>query len=388
MALSWQAIDLGIPTDGSGNTIFLDEDNPGGDMLAENSGDIVGDRFGSSSDPLSNHIVTVTPEDTNGDGGLDPDYYNQVEYINYDLGDGSGPQRVIFDTLVVYRVRVTFDDGSRTNVSGVVIQDWNGRLFLAPELSQNSDFRKLSSKPIRSIQIRRVLSDDGNTLNIDREPDNFICFTAGTRIETANGPLAAEKITQGDLLCTRDHGLQPVIWAGSSTVRFTQENAHLRPVRITAGALGPGVPEHALCVSPNHRVLVCSPIATRICGSSDVLIAAKHLIGAAGIAQENIRDTRYIHLALARHEVLISNGAETESFFPGPEAMKIISARTRMALQKAFPVLATNPGARPLAPARPFVEGRKARALVARHLQNAKRFQDGRSDLSKQAHIT
>lgn len=385
MALSWQAIDLGIPTDGLGNTIFLDIDNPGGDRLVENSGDIVGDRFGSSSDPLSNHVVTITPEDTDGDGGLDPDYYNQVEYINYDLGDGSGPQRVIFDTLVLYRIRVTFDDGSRANVSGVVIQDWNGRLFLAPELSQNSDFRKLSSKPIRSIQIRRVLSDDGNTLNIDREPDNFICFTAGTRIETANGPLPAEKIARGDLLCTRDHGLQPVVWAGSSPVRFTKENARLRPVRIAAGALGPGVPKHELRVSPNHRVLVCSPIAVRICGSRNVLIAAKHLIGAPGIAQEDVSHTHYIHLALARHEVLISNGAETESFFPGPEAMKIVSARARMALQKAFPVLATDPEARPLAPARPFVEGRKARDLVARHLRNAKRFQERNSTQTKQA---
>lgn len=40
--------------------------------------------------------------------------------------------------------------------------------------------------------------------------DLTICFVAGTLIETADGPRPVEALQPGDLVLTRDHGLQPL----------------------------------------------------------------------------------------------------------------------------------------------------------------------------------
>lgn len=65
-----------------------------------------------------------------------------------------------------------------------------------------------------------ALLTDGTVVNFPGI-GNIICFAAGTRIETGRGDRAAEDIAVGDLVLTRDNGLQPVRWTGSrqGTVR-------------------------------------------------------------------------------------------------------------------------------------------------------------------------
>ena len=69
-----------------------------------------------------------------------------------------------------------------------------------------------------------------------------ICFAAGTPVETAAGEVAVERLAVGDLVRTLDHGLRPVRWIGSVRVDLGAGPHPARPVRIGAGALGPGVP--------------------------------------------------------------------------------------------------------------------------------------------------
>lgn len=68
------------------------------------------------------------------------------------------------------------------------------------------------------------------------------CFSAGTLIRTAQGEVAIETLKVGDMVETRDNGLQPIRWVGSVHLgpQDLQRAPNLRPIRIRAGALGRG----------------------------------------------------------------------------------------------------------------------------------------------------
>jgi Hint domain len=141
------------------------------------------------------------------------------------------------------------------------------------------------------------------------------------------------------------------------------------PIRIEAGAFAPDLPHKALTVSPQHRCLVRSKIAERIAGRSDVLVAAKHLLGTPGVSVlPGDRPVTYIHLLFDRHELVWSNGAVTESLYLGEQAMASVDQAAREEILTLFPMLAE---LRPPA-ARPFLRGRLARKLVERSVSNRK----------------
>ena len=72
-----------------------------------------------------------------------------------------------------------------------------------------------------------------------------------------------------------------------------------------------------LRVSPQHRVLVRSKTAQRMFGTDEVLVAAKQLVLLDGIdIAEDVESAEYFHILFDRHEVVISNGAETTSLRP------------------------------------------------------------------------
>ncbi|MFI0396276.1 Hint domain-containing protein [Paracoccus jiaweipingae] len=198
------------------------------------------------------------------------------------------------------------------------------------------------------------------------------CFTSGTLIDTPHGPVPIQDLRPGDLVLTRDNGPQPIRWVGGRLLdaRALDLRPNLRPIRIRAGALGPGQPCRDLVVSPQHRILVQSSIAARMFDSPEVLIAAKHLCLLDGITPEAPPDgVHYLHILLDRHEVLRSNGAWTESLLTGPQALKSLTAPARHEILSIFPELAaaiTPPGARPL------IEGRRSRKLAERHQRNRK----------------
>ena len=92
------------------------------------------------------------------------------------------------------------------------------------------------------------------------ENTHVVCFAAGTRIDTPGGPRPVEEIGPGDLVLTLDHGAQPVRWARAKPVPLDNRMRDKRnaPVRIRRGALGAGMPESEMIVTPQHRVLVAA----------------------------------------------------------------------------------------------------------------------------------
>ncbi|MDO5705043.1 MAG: Hint domain-containing protein, partial [Paracoccus sp. (in: a-proteobacteria)] len=197
------------------------------------------------------------------------------------------------------------------------------------------------------------------------------CFTRGTMIDTPDGPVAVEKLRVGDLVMTRDNGAQPLRWVGGRSLSLLDllASPNLRPVRIAKGSLGDGLPTADLCVSPQHRVLVRSVIAQRMFGTHEVLIAAKHLIGIDGIRfDRTARGVDYFHLMFDAHQVVVSNGAPSESLYLGPEMLKILGNAARAEILALFPEVTEVDFIFPAA--RPLSNGRKGRQLVERHARN------------------
>ncbi len=199
------------------------------------------------------------------------------------------------------------------------------------------------------------------------------CFVHGTRIETARGAVAIEDLAVGDLVMTRDNGLQPIRWIGRRVLSAQVLDAQpkLRPIRLRAGSLGQGVPSVDLLVSPQHRVLVRSAIAQRMFDAPEVLVAAKQLCQIDGIdVAEDVAGVEYVHMLFDRHEVVISNGAETESLFTGPEALKALGPASAEEIFAIFPELRDRDHAP--SSARLMASGRLARKLAVRHANRSK----------------
>ncbi len=176
------------------------------------------------------------------------------------------------------------------------------------------------------------------------ETINFavVCFARGTEIATRNGLVAIEDLAAGDPVITMDHGFRPIRWIGSRKLDAIDLEMHpkLRPIRISAGALGNGLPEHDLHVSPQHRVLVRSRIAERMFGKREVLVPANKLLVLDGFEIDTqAENVEYFHMLFDEHEIVFSNGAPTESLFTGPEALKAVAPEAREEITTLFPQL-------------------------------------------------
>ncbi|WP_246026554.1 Hint domain-containing protein [Paracoccus luteus] len=210
---------------------------------------------------------------------------------------------------------------------------------------------------------------------IDTDERVFVmCFASGTMIETADGPRPVQRLRVGDLIVTRDHGLQPLRWLGGRRLdgATLQRQPQLVPVRIAAGALGRGLPAQDLVVSPQHRILIRSSIAQRMAGSPEVLVPAIHLLDLPGVDRAPAAGgVAYWHLMFDAHEIVLANGAEAESLYAGPAALAAMDPAARDDLLAIFPDLAgANGDERPTA--RPVLPGRRARKMVERAVRNDK----------------
>ena len=177
------------------------------------------------------------------------------------------------------------------------------------------------------------------------------------------------------LVWTKDEGYQPVRWIGTRKMSKTELEAHanVRPVRIQVGALGQNVPERDLTVSPQHRILVNLKLVRRLLGEDEVLVAAKHLLQVEGNEVELDTDSvTYVHFLFDRHQIVESQGADTESLFTCPEALKTVVYASRVEILHLFPERASINYDRLPDPARPIPSGRWGRKLANRHAKNKK----------------
>ena len=208
---------------------------------------------------------------------------------------------------------------------------------------------------------------DGSTMTFSEIENVIPCFTPGTLIATPKGERLVEELKVGDRIITRDNGIQEIAWVGHKQLDGTKlaRAPHLKPILIKAGALGHGLPERDMLVSPNHRILVASELTQLYFEESEVLAAAKHMTGAPGIMALDVMATTYVHFMFERHEVVLSNGAWTESFQPGDYSLKGIGNGQRNEIFELFPELATKRGLESYQSARKALKKHEARLLMS-----------------------
>lgn len=201
------------------------------------------------------------------------------------------------------------------------------------------------------------------------------CFVRGSLIETENGPMPVDQLQAGVKVLTADGDFKPLRLSMSRKIP-AQEIAHdakLAPVRIMAGALGNGMPKRDLLVSRQHRMLVSSNVCQRMFGQREALIAAIRLTELPGVFIETGQgDVEFFHLLFDYHEVIFAEGAPTESFFAGPEALESLLPEAREEILKILPQIGQvdySPE-----PAFQIPSGKLQKQLVARHIKNNRPF--------------
>ena len=182
------------------------------------------------------------------------------------------------------------------------------------------------------------------------------CFAAGTRIAAERGEVAVEALRPGDLVrVLGDEGWAPVVWVGRRHVvcRHHPRPRTVWPVRVAAGALGPGRPERDVWLSPDHALFLQS-----------VLIPVRYLIDGAMIAQVACEEVTYYHVELPRHAVLLAEGLAAESYLEAGDRGNFVNGGGVVALYPDFAALRWEAqGCAPLVVTGPEVEA--ARAMLA-----------------------
>ncbi len=291
--------------DGQGNDTFYG--GAGNDLIWAGDDD---DAFfgGSGADTLNGQAGNDTITFAEGDGAYGGD--GDDLFILQDLGEATNGT-------------ITIEGGNNVQTTGDTLQ--------LGSLAQWNTLNITSTGP--NGQAGTITLDDGTILNFS-EIENIICFTPGTLIATPRGARAIETLRVGDLVVTRDHGLQPIRWIRSRTVPALDRFA---PVRIRPGVV-PGL-DRDLLVSPQHRMLFNGYRAELLFGESEVLVAARHLIDGVQVTQEFGGAVTYIHMLFDEHEIVYADGAATESFHPGDLALTAISDDAREELFALFPEL-------------------------------------------------
>lgn len=165
-------------------------------------------------------------------------------------------------------------------------------------------------------------------------------IVAGTLVATDTGPRQIETLDPGDLVLTRDNGLQPVVWRGETRLSGAELTAHphLRPCRIATGA-------GALRLAPGHRLVV--PALPGLGGGAEALARVGDLEDGQRIRRElggqlAGQTVVYVQLMLPGHEILTLQGLDSESFHPALADPVALRWHAR-GLERAAPGLTSAP---------------------------------------------
>ena len=189
------------------------------------------------------------------------------------------------------------------------------------------------------------------------EIETIICFTEGTLIQTPTGERRIETLRQGDVVVTLDNGPQKIRWVGQKTVRAT---GALAPISFQRGVFGN---HRDLLVSPQHRMLVTGYRAQLLFGETEVLVPAKSLVDDFNVTTHYGGMVTYVHMLFDRHEIVIANGAPSESFYPGEQGLETLADPSREELFRLFPELRSDVNSFG-AMSRTCITATEARALV------------------------
>lgn len=297
--------------------------------------------FGTPPDTLTETADfgggAVTVADINGDGRPDLvvagyDYANKTNATDIFLSNGDGA----FAAPTLY-------DG----LSATAAADLNGDGKL--DLVGTGFLHATSAGDSQSVVV---------ALQGPNEP--AVCYAAGTRILTRQGEVAVEALREGDEVMTLlGQGFASVTWLGHHRMNLKThpEPRAVQPVRILAGAFGPGRPARDLRVSPGHALYV-----------DGVLIQAERLVNGATVRREAACETVvYWHVELDRHDVLMAEGLPAESYLDTGNRTAFVGGGDFVQLHPDFSPRHWAETCAPMMHEGPMLEAVKARLLRRAH---------------------
>lgn len=268
---------------------------------------------------------------------------------------GNGTQ---FESAWTYTV--SGSDGSQISIWGVTFND------------VDADVQAIvTTGKLQPGVTYTILSDPPPSFTSGIGYNTLICFDAATRLLTPQGSRQISDLRIGDLVTTVDQGAQPIRWITSRHLGALEllTRPKCRPIRLARGSLAPNVPHHDLLVSPLHRILLRSKILRNRTGHVEALAAAKHLTALPGIDIASDRmEVTFVHLLLDRHQIVIANGAESETLLRGQQVLPSLPAAFRTGAKD---------------PARPILTGRKVREVAKAHLKRGQYLLSSEIDDSK-----
>jgi hypothetical protein len=189
------------------------------------------------------------------------------------------------------------------------------------------------------------------------------CFTPGCSLLADSGPRRIEDLSVGDRVVTRDNGLRPIRWIGQRRFdwRALGLNPLLRPVVVRAGALGGGLPERDLILSPNHRILFS--VRNAAGGREEAFVPAHGLKGRPGVSVVSAATVTYVQVLFDRHEAVMSEGLWSESFQPDDRSIAALGAAGSAEVRGVLGTPATG-AIDGYPPARPPASGRSVTELA------------------------
>lgn len=147
----------------------------------------------------------------------------------------------------------------------------------------------------------------GDPVTISVGADLPVCFGAGTMIATPDGEKAVETLEIGDIVTTAEGRAVPVKWVGRQTMVKMFAGHSARPVRVSAGALGNGLPHSDLVLTADHALII-----------DGMAINAGALVNGTTITVDafgSLADrVTYYHVETEGHDVILANGAAAETF--------------------------------------------------------------------------
>lgn len=283
---------------------------------------------------------------------------------------GSGKDRIVLsgdggaDTVTDFDLDDSDADGffaDQIDVSGLVNADGSAVRAKDVQVSDDGNGNALLTFPGGETLVLQGVTPEQLTGSGRLQAAGIPCYTSGTRIDTPCGSKRVEDLRAGDLVMTSDHGPQPLIWCGRSDISSDalRRASNLNPVLLHARALGNPKP---ILVSAQHCFLVKDD------RGQETLVRARHLARTpCARTLEYQREISYIHIMCVQHEIITADGIKSETFYPGPQALKMLD------LESLLQILALFPGLSLLEPekfygerARPVLSYRKVEQIFSR----------------------
>ncbi|MCD0503864.1 Hint domain-containing protein [Bordetella petrii] len=272
-------------------------------IYAEDTNLTIGNMNGGAGDqPIT---LNVGPGSTTSFSSFQSQWLDNLT-MDFSQADGTGTVAMDVSNITTNDTDVLHVTGAQGGASFTFI----GATPASAEMDENGilTFYDAGGEPIIHMQPDGMTPEQVDQIEFSGNTVTYACFLRGTLIATPDGEKRVEDLRAGDQVRTASGGVATVKWLGRRVLisaHIPQDQA-LRafPVCFAAESLAPNVPARDLHVSPGHHMYF-----------DGKLVPAMLLVNGKTITQDfSRRSFEYFHVELDSFDILLSEGAASESY--------------------------------------------------------------------------